>query len=176
MHDAKADAQRLDLGDDDRGEEGAGNRAHAADHHDDEGVADHDQVEREIGRLARHLQRAADAGERRRRSANTTVNSSAWLTPSAPTISRSCVAARISRPKRVLRQHQMQQQKDGRADDDQEEVVAREVAAEDLDRAAQSRRARPEQVFRSPQVHSVASLMTSTSAKVASSWNSSGAW
>ena len=30
------------------------------------------------------------------------VNSSAWLTPSAPTISRSCVAARTSTPKRVL--------------------------------------------------------------------------
>ena len=63
MHDAEADAQRLDLGDDDRGEEGAGDRAHAADHDDDEGLADHDQVEREVGRLVRHLQRAAEAGE-----------------------------------------------------------------------------------------------------------------
>ena len=30
------------------------------------------------------------------------VKSSAWLTPSAPTISRSCVAARIRTPKRVF--------------------------------------------------------------------------
>ena len=46
------------------GEIGAGDRAHAADHDDDEGVADGGQVHREIGRLARHLQRAAEAGER----------------------------------------------------------------------------------------------------------------
>ena len=38
---------------------------------------------------------------RKEPSAKTAVNSSAWLTPSAPTISRSCVAARTSRPKRV---------------------------------------------------------------------------
>ena len=34
--------------------------------------------------------------------------------------------------------------------DDQEQVVARQAAAEDLDRAAQARRARPEQVLRAP--------------------------
>jgi len=34
-------------------------------------------------------------------SANTAVKSQAWLTPSALTISRSCVAARTSVPKRV---------------------------------------------------------------------------
>ena len=33
--------------------------------------------------------------------ANTAVNSQAWLTPRAPTISRSCVAARTSVPQRV---------------------------------------------------------------------------
>ena len=33
--------------------------------------------------------------------ANTEVKSQRWLTPSAPTISRSCVAARTSRPQRV---------------------------------------------------------------------------
>ena len=33
--------------------------------------------------------------------ANTAVNSQAWFTPSAPTISRSCVAARTRMPKRV---------------------------------------------------------------------------
>src|SRR6266404_2296269 len=65
-------------------------------------------------------------------STNTTVNSMAWLTPSAPTISRSCVAERT--------------------DDDQEKVVARKVAPENFDRAAQARSARPEQVFGSPHV------------------------
>ena len=49
-----------------------------------------------------------------------------------------------------LGQHQMQQQQHDRPDDDQEQVVAREAAAEDLDRAAQARRARSEQVFGAP--------------------------
>ena len=64
---ADADADRLHLGDDDGGEIGAGDRAHAADHDDDEGVADRDQIGGEICRLARDLQRAAEAGEQRRR-------------------------------------------------------------------------------------------------------------
>ena len=64
-HHADADAERLHLGDDERGQERAGDRAHAADHHDDEGVADHDEVERQIGRLARDLQGAAQAGQER---------------------------------------------------------------------------------------------------------------
>ena len=63
MNETDPDAQRLHLGDQDRRQEGAGDRAHAADHDDDEGVADHDQVEPQIGRLARDLQRAAEAGE-----------------------------------------------------------------------------------------------------------------
>src|SRR5262249_8808489 len=44
------------------------------------------------------------------------------------------------------------QQQDERTDDDQEQVVARKVAPENFDRAAQARRARPEQVFGSPHV------------------------
>ena len=44
---------------------GAGDRAHAADHHDDEGVADGLRSMLEVGRLARQLQRAAQAREHR---------------------------------------------------------------------------------------------------------------
>ena len=40
-----------------------GNAAHAADHHHHEGLADRHQVEAEVGRLARQLQRAAQPGE-----------------------------------------------------------------------------------------------------------------
>ena len=60
---ADADADRLHLGDDHGGEIGAGDRAHAADDDDDEGVADRDQIGGKVGRLARDLQRAAEAGE-----------------------------------------------------------------------------------------------------------------
>ena len=47
------------------GEIGAGDRAHAADHDHDESVADGGQIDGEVGRLARELQRAAEAGEPR---------------------------------------------------------------------------------------------------------------
>ena len=53
----------LTIGDQHRGDEGAGDRAHAADDDDDEGLADQRQVEVEVGRLVRHLQRAAERGE-----------------------------------------------------------------------------------------------------------------
>ena len=129
----------------------------------------------EIGRLARDLQRAAESGQPAP-SANTAVNSMAWLTPSAPTISRSCVAARTSRPKRVrVSSSQMQRQQHQRADDDQKQVVARQLAAEHLRSAPRRPGARGPSRSSGPQSQSVASLMTSTSAKVASSWNSSGA-
>ena len=83
-------------------------------------------------------------------SANTAVNSQAWLTPSAPTISRSCVAARTSVPQRVRVSSSQSSAEHERADDDQEQVVGRERLAEDVDRAGQARRARAEQVLRAP--------------------------
>ena len=83
-------------------------------------------------------------------SANTEVKSHCWLTPSAPTISRSCVAARTSRPQRRARQQQPERAQHQRADDDREQVVGREQLAEDRDRAGHPRRLRAEQVFRAP--------------------------
>jgi hypothetical protein len=49
------------------------------------------------------------------------------------------------------REHHMQHEEYHRRDDYQESVVARHAAAENYDGAAQARRARPEQIFRSPQ-------------------------
>jgi hypothetical protein len=39
-------------------------RAHAANHDHDKGIADRDQIGRQVGRLARHLQGAAKARQR----------------------------------------------------------------------------------------------------------------
>ena len=57
-----------------------------------------------ISRLAgsRGSCKAPPRPARKAPSANTAVNSQAWLTPSALTMSRSCVAARTSVPQRVL--------------------------------------------------------------------------
>ena len=144
------DAQRLDLGDDDGGEIGAGDRAHAADHDDDEGVADDDQIGGEIGRLARDLQRAAEAGERR---AEREHGGEQHRLIDAERADHLAVLRRgADQPAEArARQREMQRQQHQRADDDQEQIVARQPAAEDFDRAAQARRARPEQILRSPE-------------------------
>ena len=105
---ADADADRLDLRDQDGGEIGAGDRAHAADHHHDEGVADHGQVHAADWRARARPACAPPRPARNAPSANTAVNSIAWLMPSAPTISRSWVAARTRRPKRVFVSSEMQ--------------------------------------------------------------------
>jgi hypothetical protein len=63
------DAQRLDLGDQQRGEVGAGDAAHAADHHHDEGVADGQQVH--SGWPARAASAARRPGRRAARRART---------------------------------------------------------------------------------------------------------
>ena len=53
----------LAIADQERGEERAAEAAQAADHDDDEGLGDDREVEVEVGRLARHLQRAAEPGQ-----------------------------------------------------------------------------------------------------------------
>ena len=59
------DADRLHFGDDHGGQIGTGDRTHPADHHNNEGVTDRDQVGGEVRGLARDLQRAAETGESR---------------------------------------------------------------------------------------------------------------
>ncbi len=63
IDDTHGDTQGLHFRDDHRCEIGAGDRAHAADNHHNEGVADGDQVGGKIGGLARDLQRSAKSGE-----------------------------------------------------------------------------------------------------------------
>ena len=83
-------------------------------------------------------------------SANTEVNSQAWLTPSAPAISRSWVAARTRIPQRVRRNSEMQGEEHGGPERDQHQLVLGKPLAEDRDRAGKSRRPRPEQVLGPP--------------------------
>ena len=97
---AGGDDESLDHGDQQGGDKGAEDRTHAADDDDHEGLADQCQVEVQVRRLVRHLQGAAERGQEGAEGEHR-VKSQRWLTPSAPTISRSWVAARTSRPQRV---------------------------------------------------------------------------
>ena len=62
---SERDAERLYLGDQQCGEERAGNAAHAANNNHHERIADRRDVLAEIGGLARQVQCAAETGESR---------------------------------------------------------------------------------------------------------------
>ena len=62
---AERDAQRLGQADQQRGDEGARDRAQAADDGDDERFGDDREVHAEVGGLARQLQRTGEAREKR---------------------------------------------------------------------------------------------------------------
>jgi hypothetical protein len=149
IHDAEADAQRLHLGDDDRRKIGAGDRAHAADHNDDEGVADHDQVGRQRRRLARNLQRAAKASEQSAEREHAREQHGLVDAERAHhlTVLRGCA----HQPTEAgLGQRQMQHPQYEGADENQEDIVSGQPAAEHLDGAGQAWRARAKQILRTP--------------------------
>ena len=106
--------------------------------------------------------------------ANTLVNSQAWFTPRAPTISRSCVAARTSVPQRVrCSSHHRAASTTGPM-----AINSRSYAGNGRPRTLtepSSPGARGPNSSSGPQAHSTASFTTSTSAKVANSCSSSGA-
>ena len=146
---AERDAERLGLGDQQRGEEGAGNRAQPADHDDHESIRDHGEIDIQAGRLARDLQRTAEARQQR------AEREHAREQPSL-------VDAEHARHLAVFRggahkysdagflEDELDGDQDQRPDRDQQQVVGREGAAGDGNRTFQAGRARPEQVFRAP--------------------------
>ena len=144
-----ADAERLDAADQQRGEERARDAAHAADDHHHERVRDRAEVEEELRRLARNLQRAAEPGE------EPAEREHAGEEPLLVHAERADHLAILGRradqraPPGAV-EEEPERPEHQRPDRDQEEVVLRERDAEDLDRAAQARRSRPEQILGAP--------------------------
>ena len=108
------------------------------------------EVEPQIGRLARHLQRAAEAGQE---GAEREHDGEQQGLIDAERAHHLAIlrggADQAAEP--GLGQHRDEGSSSTTGPiDDQEQVVARKVAAEDLDRAAQAGRARPEQVLGAP--------------------------
>ena len=155
----QADAERLDLADQQRREERARDAAHPADDDDDEGIARSRRDRAQSFAGSRGICSAPPRPASNAPSANTPVKSQLWFTPSAPTISRSSVAARISMPQRVRVSSKPERAEHQRPDRDQEQVVLRERAAGDLDRPAQARRARARAGPRRPRRQSAKSLI-----------------
>ena len=146
----EANAKSLDLGNEHGRDVGPDDRAHAADDDHHEGVGDDGQVHAEIGRLARDLQRTAETGEQGAQGEHGGEQHrliDAKRAEHVAILGRGAHQAAEAR----AREHDVQQTERDRRDDDQEGIVARQIAAEDLDGAAQAGSARPEQIFRSPQ-------------------------
>ena len=143
------DAEGLQLPDQQRRQERAGHRAHAAHHRDDEGLGDHRDVHVRVGGKLGRLQRAAEPGQRRAEEQRAGEQ-------------QRLVDAQRAHHLAVLRggahQHaeaglvhqQPQQAQHQRAHDDQEQLVGGKAMAEDVDGMPQPRRARPQDVERPP--------------------------
>ncbi len=147
---AEADAQGLDLGDQHGGDIGSDDRAHAADDDHDEGVGDRGQIHAEIGRLARDLERAAEPrepGADREHGREQERLVDAERAEHLAILRRGAHQAAEAR----AREHDIEGAEHERGDDDQESVVARHAAAEDVEGAAQAGRPRSQQVVGSPQ-------------------------
>ena len=148
---AKRDAQRLDFGDQQRGEEGAGNTAHAADNDDDKRVTDRGDVLTKIGRLARQVQRAAERRKPRAQRKHPGKKHRLIDAERGDHVAVLCRGADENAPARA-RQKQPEQPENSRSDKDQRKVICRKRAAENEDCALQARRARSDEIFRSPEL------------------------
>ena len=147
---AEPDAERLDHADQQRGEERARDAPHPAHNDHDERIRDRAEIEEELRRLARDLQRAAEPGERRPESEDTGEEP---LLVDAERSDHLAVLGRSAdeRAPAGAGQREPQRPQHRRTDRDQEQVVLGERAAEDLDRPAQARRARSEEILGAPE-------------------------
>ena len=145
-------AERVQFGNQHRRDEGTDNAAEPADHHDNENIDDDPQIHGVMHRIARDLQRTA---ERREKNPD---RKHAGEQPFLIDPERGHHVAILRRgadqhaPPRSLEQ-QPQQAKHQRTKRDQEEVVGRNVLAEEINRALESRGAAAQQIARSPDQH-----------------------
>ena len=167
------DAEGVELADDEGGEERARDRAHAADDGDDEGLGDDVEVHMRDRRRLRDLQRAAEAGQER---AEEQRAGEQQRLVDAERADHLAVLRRGAHQdaEAGLVHEQPEQPEHDRAGGDQHELVGREAPAEDLDRRAKPG-ARGPRMSCGPKTRMTRSCTTSTTPKVASSWNSSGA-
>ena len=146
------DAERVELGDQHRRDEGADDAAEAADHDDDEDLDDDAQIHRVMHGIARDLERAAERGE------EDAEREHAGEQPFLIDAERRDHVAVLRRrahqhaPARALEQQPENAEHD-RAEHDQEQIIARDVLAEEIDRALEARRAAAEQIVGSPDQH-----------------------
>ena len=144
------DAEGLQHADQQGGQEGAAEAAHAADHDDHEGVGDNGQVHVEVGGALRQGQGAAEAGEPGAEREDRGVEHALIHAEGGEHVAVLGCRADQEAPAGAVEQEQQQAQYGG-ADGDQHGVVEREAQAGDLDRAAQPGGAGDREVDRAPE-------------------------
>ena len=146
---AQPDAERLHLGDEQRGEECPGDGSQAAEYHDHESVGDDREIDFQVRRLARDRHRASEPGKRGAQREHAGEEQALVHAQSARHLA--ILGRRAHQDAEAgPREQQVEKHEHRRAERDQEEVVLRELPAGDGDGAAQPRRARTEHVFRPP--------------------------
>jgi hypothetical protein len=146
---AEADAEGLDLADEQRSEKRAGDRAHAADHHHDECIGDHGEIDLEIGRLARDGERATQPGKRGAERKDDGEEPALIDPERADHLAVLGRGADQDAEAGSLEQD-MKEGKHRRTERDEEQVVLRKLPTGDGDRAGESRRTRAEHVLGAP--------------------------
>ena len=143
------DPERVEFRDEHRGEEGAGDAAHAPDHHHHEHRGEDVEVHQQVRAAFRELGRPAEAGEHR------AEKEGAGEQPCLVDAERAHHLPVLGRgpdqgaPAGALKE-QPQGAEHHEAQRDEGEVVLRQPGAENVHRALEPRRRRAEQVFRPP--------------------------
>ncbi len=146
------DAERVQLGDQHRGDEGTDDAAKTSDHDHDEDIDDDAQVHGVMHRIARNLQRAAEGREKDAK------REDAGKQPFLINTERCHHVAVLRRrtdqgaPSRALKQ-QPQTAEDNRPERDQDQVITWNLLAEDIHRAPEAGCTPAEQVARPPDQH-----------------------
>ena len=139
----------LDLGDQQGGQIGARDAAHAAHHHHHEGLTDRDEIQPEIGGLPRNLQCAAQTGQHRAEREHAGEQPCFTHTECSHHLAILCGRAN-QHAKTGPFQQQPQRQQHRRADHHQQQVIDRQPGAQKIVGTLEPRGLRPEQVLGTP--------------------------
>ena len=141
--------ESLEQADQDGGEKGAADAAHAADHHHDEGRRDDVEIHQQVGTALGQLDRPAQPGQRRTEKQHAGEQPAlvdAERRDHLPVESR---GAHQRAPARAVEQ-QPETGQHQRRDRDQDEIVFRQLLAEYRDRPGEAGRTRADQIFGAP--------------------------
>ena len=143
------DAEGLEQADQDGGQEGAADAAHAADHDDDKGRRDDVEIHQQVGAALGQLDRPAQPSQRRAEKQHAGEQPALVDAEGRDHLPVEGRRAHQGAPAGAVEQ-QPQAGQHERRDRDQHEIVFRQPVAQDGDRPGEAGRPRADQIFRTP--------------------------